>query len=67
MWLLISEEGTFAMEVSAMASMMNLPREGHLKVIFQMFSFLKRNCNGVTVFDPSDTEIDLTQIQTDDW
>jgi hypothetical protein len=55
------------MEVSAMASMMALPREGHLNVLFKMFSFLKSKHNGVTVFDPTEPEIDLNQFPTEDW
>ena len=39
------------MEVSSMASMMTLPRESHLNVVFQMFSFLKSKHTVLTVFD----------------
>ena len=49
-----------------MSSMMDLPCEGHLHAVFQMFSFLKRKHNSVTVFDPTDTEIDQTQFPTED-
>ena len=55
------------MEVSAMASMMVIFREGHLSTMFQMFSFLKNKHNGVTSFDPSDPEIEITQFPTEDW
>ena len=51
------------MTLSSMASMMDLPREGHLNVVFQMFLFLKSKHNGVTVFDPTDPEIYQTQFQ----
>ena len=37
-----------------MASMMALPREGHLNFVFQMFSFLKINHNGVVAFDSTE-------------
>ena len=50
-----------------MASMMALPREGHLSVLFKMFSFLKSKHNGVTVFDPTEPEMDRTQFPTEDW
>ena len=50
-----------------MASMIALPREGHLNVVFQIFLFLKRKHNGVTVFDPANPEIDQTQFLTEDW
>ena len=55
------------MEVSAMASMMALPREGHLKVLFQMFGFLKLRHNAVMVFDPTEPDIDATQFTREDW
>ena len=38
------------METSALASMMALPREGHLDAVFHMFAFLKRKHNGVMSF-----------------
>ena len=50
-----------------MASMMALSREGHLSVLFKMFSFLKSKHNGVTVFDPTEPEIDQTRFPTEDW
>ena len=57
-----------AMETSALASsMMALPREGHLKAIFQMFAFLKTKHNGVMVFDPTEPDIDLSKFPTEDW
>ena len=55
------------MEVFAMASMMALTREGYLDALFKMFSFLKSKHNGVTVFDPTELEIDQTQFPTEDW
>ena len=55
------------MEVSTMASMMILPREGHLNEVFQLFSFLKSKHTGVTVFDPTEPEIDQTQFTTEIW
>ena len=38
-------------EVSMMASCMALPREGHLKQLFHMFSYLKNKHNSEMVFD----------------
>ena len=55
------------MDVPAMASVMALPLEGHLKAVFQMFSFLKRKHNGVTMFDPTQPEIQKTQFTSVDW
>ena len=50
-----------------MVSMMALIREGHLNIIFKMCFFLKSEHNGVTVFDPTEPEIDLNQFPTEDW
>ena len=55
------------MKVSAIFSMVDLPREGHLKLFFRMLSFPKIKHNGVSVFDPLEPEIDLSQFQTEDW
>ena len=56
-----------SMETSAMASTMSLHRKGHLKVLFQIFSFLKNNHNAVMVFDPTETDIDESQFKNEDW
>ena len=66
-WIVELGRGDLAMEVSAMASMMALPREGHLETIFRMFSFLKTKHNGVMVFDPTEPDIDQSQFPTEDW
>ena len=55
------------METSTLASMMALPREGHLCAVYQMFVFLKICHNGVMVFDPTEPEIDESKIQWEDW
>ena len=49
-----------------MASMMALPREGHLSVVLHAFSFLKRKHNGVALFDHAEPEIDQTQFSIED-
>ena len=54
------------MEASAISSMMALLREGHLAAVFQMFSFLKSQYNGVTVFDSTEPEIDQAQFPTEE-
>ena len=41
------------METYSLASMMESPREGHIKEVFHMFAFLKRYHNRLTVFDPT--------------
>ena len=50
-----------------MVSMMDLPREGHLKAVLQMLSFLKSKHIGVTVFNPTNSNVDLTPFPTEDW
>ena len=55
------------METSAIASMMALPRDGHLDAVFHMFAFLKRKHNGVIVFDPIEPEIDINKFTCEDW
>ena len=66
-WIVELGRGDISMEVSALASMMALPREGHLDQLFHMFSFLRGNHNGVMVFDPTEPDIDLSQFPDHDW
>ena len=55
------------MEVSTVAFMMALPREGHLVTVFHIFSFLKSKHNVVTLFDHTEHDARLTQFPTEDW
>ena len=55
------------METSALASMMALPREGHLKELFHMFSFLKSKYNAYMVFDPTEPDINKSIFTDEDW
>ena len=55
------------MENSALASMMALPREGHLDAVFRMFAFLKCKHNGVMIFDLTEPEIDINKFPREDW
>jgi Reverse transcriptase (RNA-dependent DNA polymerase). len=66
-WIVELGRGDICMEVSAMASMMALPREGHLDQLFHMFAFLKTNHNGVMVFDPTEPDIDSSCFVREDW
>ena len=54
-------------EVSMMASMMALPREGHLQQLFHIFAFLKIKHNSEMVFDPTPPDIDEGQFERKDW
>ena len=55
------------MEVSAIASMMTLYREGNFSSVFQMFSFLGSKDNDVTVFDPTKPGIYQNKFPNEDW
>ena len=55
------------METSALASMMALPCEGHIDSVLHMFVFLKRNHNGVIVFDQTEPEIDINKFPREYW
>ena len=55
------------METSSLASMVALPREGHLDAVFHMFAFLKRKHNDVIVFDLTKPEIDINKFPREDW
>ena len=56
-WIVELGRADIMMETSAMASMMAMPRKGHLDVLFQMFAFLKTKHNGVMVFDQTGPDI----------
>ena len=66
-WIVELGRVDICMEVSALASMMASPREGHLLQLFHMFGYLKTNHNGVMVFDPSEPTLDLNAFPQEDW
>ena len=66
-WIVELGRGDLTMEVSALASMMAMPREGHLEQLFHMFAFLKMQHNGVMVFDPTEPDIDESCFVREDW
>ena len=55
------------METSALASMMALPREGHLDAVFHMCAFLNCKHNGVVFFDRTEPEIGINKFPREDW
>ncbi len=55
------------METSAMASMMAMPRQGHLEQLYHMFAFLNTKHNGCMVFDPTVPDIDESLFVKEDW
>ena len=66
-WIVELGRPGIVMETSALASMMAFPREGRLDAVFHMFAFLKRNHNGVIVFDSTEPEIDIYKFSHEDW
>ena len=66
-WIVELGRADIVMETLALASMMALPRRGHLDAAFHMFSFLKSKHNAVMVFDPSEPDIDESQFMKQDW
>ena len=66
-WIVELNRVDISMETSAMASMMAMPRAGHLETVLHMFAFLKSKHNGVMVLDPTEPDIDLTSFRSEDW
>ena len=54
-------------EVSMMNSHLALPREGHLKEIFNVFAYLKKHMNLELLFDTAVPDIDMYSFQKQDW
>ena len=54
-------------EVSMMSSHLYFPRERHLEVVFHMFAYLKKNHNSEMVFDPSEPDIDMSDLPREYW
>ncbi|GFH47961.1 hypothetical protein CTEN210_14370 [Chaetoceros tenuissimus] len=66
-WIVELNRIDIAVEVSMMASVMALPRKGHLDQLFHMFAFLKIKHNAELVLDPSYPEIDESLFERKDW
>ena len=47
--------------------MMPMPREGHLKKLYHIFTFLKISYNSQMVFDPTPPDIDPASCPKEDW
>jgi len=54
-------------EVSMMSSHLALPRTGRLEQLYHTFAYLKKYHNSEMVFDPSESEIDMSQFERKDW
>ena len=66
-WIVELNRVDICMETSALASMMTMPREGHLTQVYRMFSFLKSHHNAVMVFDPTPPDLDESAFANEDW
>ena len=53
------------MKTSALASMMAMPREGHLAQVYCTFSFFSSHHNAVMVFDSTPPDIDESAFVDD--
>ena len=54
-------------EVSMLSSCLALPREGHLKQLFRMFSYLEKQYNSEMAFDHTEPAIDYAEFPKQDW
>ena len=66
-WMVELGRVDICVEVSLMASHMTLPREGHLEKLLHIFAYLKIHYNSEMVFDPSETDIDRSLFERQDW
>ena len=55
------------METSALSYMTVFSREGYIKEVFHMFSFLIGRQNILVVFDPTEPYIYLYKFPREDW
>ena len=54
-------------EVSELASMMAMPREGHLDQVYHVFAYLKNKHNAELVLDPTPPKINAEDFPVEDW
>ena len=66
-WIVELGRPDITCEVSMMASMMALPRIGHLEQFYHIFAYLKRNHNAEMFFDPTVPDHDESLFQKHDW
>ena len=50
-------------DTSMMSSHLALPRRGHLKTLFHMFSYLKKHQKLYMLFDPIKPDVDMADFQ----
>ena len=66
-WMVELGRIDICVEVSMMSSCLALPREGHPKQLFHMFSYLEKNHNSEMVFDQSVPDINHNEFPKQDW
>ena len=66
-WIVELGRVDICLEVSMMSSHMALPREGHMRELLHIFSYLNKYSNTELVFDPSEPNIDEDAFQRKDW
>ena len=54
-------------EVSMMSSHLALPRVGHLEQVYHIFGYLKCHHNAEMVFDPTVSDVDMSEFERKDW
>ena len=66
-WMVKLGRIDICLETSMMSLYIVLSREGHLKQVYYMFSYLKKYHNTELVFDPSELEIEGSMFECQDW
>ena len=50
-----------------MSSHLVFPRRGNLERLFHMLSYLKKHQNSDILFDPTDPDVDMVDLHSEDW
>ena len=66
-WMVELGRVNITTEVSMLSSCLALPREGHLKQLFRIFAYLKKQHNSEMVFDHNESAIDYAEFPKQDW
>ena len=66
-WMVeIGRVGIFV-EVSMLSYCLDMPREGHIQKLFNIFAYLNNHHTTDMVFDPSVPDFDADKFQRQDW
>ena len=66
-WMVELGRVDICLEVSMMSSHLAMPREGHLRAVFNIFAHLKKYHNSELVYDPSEPDFDKSKFELKDW